>query len=153
MQNAIQADFEPFNASGWSLGIVVSQFNKHITNKVLKGTLQRAKDYHIQAANIRIIPVAGSIEIPLALQALAKTGEYNALLAIGCVIRGETPHFDYVCKMVSEGVLRVQLDFSIPVAFSVLTCDTEAQALARVDLGSGHLDAALHLAKQIAVVE
>lgn len=149
MQKAVVGDFEPFDASKWHVGIVVAQFNAHITNKLLDGALKRAAVYKIPKANIEIIKVAGSIEIPLALQHLAKSDRFNALMAIGCVIRGETPHFDYVCQMVSDGVLQVQLDQGYPIGFGVLTCDNEKQALDRVELSAGHLDAALHLAKSL----
>lgn len=143
MQQAHQANFQPFNASQWHIGIVVSQFNKHITDKLKQSALARAEDYKIPSANITIIVVAGAIEIPLTLQQLASSGKYQALLAIGCVIKGDTPHFDYVCRYVVDGVLRVQLDHSVPIGFGVLTCNDEAQAQARAHLGGEHLDAVL----------
>ncbi|HSW37118.1 MAG TPA: 6,7-dimethyl-8-ribityllumazine synthase [Candidatus Saccharimonadales bacterium] len=149
MQKAKRSLFEPFDASKWCLGIVVADFNAHITDALYQSALQRATDYHLPVSNIDTVRVAGSIEIPLVLQTLAKTGRYQALLAIGCVIRGETPHFDYVCQFVSEGVLRVQLDHDMPIGFGVLTCNNEAEALARTGLGGEHLDAVLHQAKAL----
>ncbi len=149
MQQAKQATTEPFDASDWQLGIVVAGFNRHITDWLYKNALRRAADYGLVAANIDTIKVAGSVELPLALQHLAETGKYQALLAIGCVIRGETPHFDYVCQFATEGILRVQLDCKIPIGFGVLTCENEAQAEARVHLSGDHLDAALHLARAL----
>lgn len=149
MQKAQQAATEPFDAGDWQIGIVVAQFNRHITTQLYESALKRAEDYKIPVSKIRTIQVAGSMEIPLALQAMAASNKYQALLAVGCVIRGETPHFDYVCKLVTEGILRVQLDNNIPVGFGVLTCDNEQQALERASLGADHLDAVMHLAKAI----
>jgi len=147
MQKAQKADFKPFDAHDWQIGIVVSQFNTHITGSLLEGALRRAADYRIPDTNITTCTVAGAIEIPLVLQKLATSGKYDALLAIGCVIKGDTPHFDYVCKFVTEGVLRVQLDTSTPIGMGVLTCNDEAQAVARANLGGEHLDAALQQAR------
>lgn len=149
MQNAQTADDRPFDASGWRVGIAVAKFNHHITDQLYQGALQRAGEYQILPANIDTVTVAGSIEIPLALQTMAQTNRYNVLLAIGCVIRGETPHFDYVCRMAADGILAVQLKYDVPVAMGVLTCEDEAQALARAGLGGEHLDAVLQLAKSL----
>lgn len=147
MRGANQAKLEPFDASGWRIGIVRAQFNDHITSQLLEGVLARAKQYGLRSDNITIAEVAGAIEVPLVLQKLAVSGKYKALVAIACIIRGETPHFEYVSHYITEGILRVQLDNQIPIAFSVLTCDTEAQALARTKIGGAHLDAALHQAR------
>jgi 6,7-dimethyl-8-ribityllumazine synthase len=147
MQQAKQGDFHPFDAAEWKLGIVVAEFNSHITELLLKSALKRAEDYGINPKNITVKKVAGSIEIPLVLQHFAKSKDYDALLAVGCVIKGETPHFDYVCKFVSEGILRVQLDYSMPIGFGVLTCNNEAEAKARATLGGEHLDAVMHQEK------
>jgi 6,7-dimethyl-8-ribityllumazine synthase len=149
MQMANQAEFRPFDASEWKIGVVVAQFNMHITDQLYGAALSRAAEYKIVPDNITTIRVAGAIEIPLALQMLAEQEGYRALLAIGCVINGETPHFDYICKFVTEGVLRVQLDNSVPIGFGVLTCQNDAQAKARANLGGDHLDAALQLAKAL----
>ncbi len=149
MQHASQASFKPFDATKWKIGIVTAQFNKHITEQQLRGALKMAQTYKIPEQNITVIRVAGAIEIPLALQKLAKSGEYKALLALGCIIQGETPHFDYVAKYVTEGVLRVQLDESISIGFGILTCNNEKQALARTELAGDHLEAALQQAQAL----
>jgi 6,7-dimethyl-8-ribityllumazine synthase len=149
MQHAPQANNKPFDASKWRVGIVVARFNRQITDQLYAGALARAADYQLPATSIDTIKVAGAVEIPLALQHLAKAGRYNVLLAVGCVINGDTPHFDYVCKFVTEGVLRVQLDYDMPVGFGVLTCNNEEQAQARAHLGGEHLDAALQLAHSL----
>ncbi len=147
MQKAKQGDFQPFDAHDWKIGIVVAQFNKHITDELLSSALKRVEDYGLDPKNVTVIKVAGSVELPLVLQDMAKNGHYDALLAIGCVMYGETPHFDYVCKFVTEGVLRVQLDEHMPIGFGIITCNTEEQALARQHLGGEHLDAVMHQAK------
>lgn len=147
MQHAKQADFSVFDASDWEIGIVVAQFNKHITERQYDSALKMAEKYHIPDSNITTIRVAGAIEIPLALQKLAVSGQYGALLALGCIIQGETPHFDYVAKYVTEGILRVQLDNSASIGFGILTCNTEQQALDRTALAGEHLEAALQQAQ------
>lgn len=149
MQQAIKASNEPFDANGWRIAIVTAQFNRHITGELQATAVKRAGDYGISEDSVDIIPVAGCIEIPLVLQHLARSGKYNALLAVGCVIRGDTPHFDYVCQFVTDGVLRVQLDESMPIGFGVITCNDEAQAKARAHLGGEHIDAVLQQAKQL----
>lgn len=148
-QHAQTGNYEPFNASEWKIGIVVADFNKDITTSLLDSVQTRSKDYQIDQKNIDVVHVAGAIEIPLVLQTVAKTGKYDALLAIGCVIKGETPHFDYVCKFVTDGVLRVQLDQTMPIGFGILTCNNSQEAQARKDLGSDHLDAVMHQAQAL----
>jgi 6,7-dimethyl-8-ribityllumazine synthase len=149
MQVAQQADFKAFDASSWKIAMVVAQFNSHITEEITLSALKKAKEYSIPEENISIIQVAGAVEIPLILQKLAKTKKYQALLAIGCIIRGDTPHFDYVAKIITEGFLKVQLDNNQPIGFGVLTCNDEAQALARVNLGGEYLSAVLNQAKAL----
>jgi 6,7-dimethyl-8-ribityllumazine synthase len=144
---AEKGKFEVFDANGWKIAIVVAQFNKTITDCLLDSALLRAKDYQILDDSIDIFKVVGAIEIPLVLKKLATTNKYAALLAIGCVINGDTPHFEYVCKFVTEGILSVQMETAIPVGFGILTCATEDQAEARMHLGKDHLDAVLLQAK------
>jgi len=147
MQKADTGDFRPFDASGWSLGIVVAAFNRNITEQLYESALARAAEYKIADQSIETVRVAGAMEIPLAAQYLARKQTHRVLMAIGCVIKGETPHFEYVCKFATEGILRVQLDHSVPIGFGILTCDSVAQAQARAQLGADHLDAAFCLAK------
>lgn len=149
MQQAKQSEFKSFDAKGWKIGVVVSDFNMHITGKLLDGALKRAAEYEINSDDITIKHTAGAVEIPLVLQAMAKSGKYDALLAIGCVIRGATPHFEYVCKFATEGVLRVQLDNDMPVGFGVLSCDDEQQAQERAHLGGEHFNAVMHQAEAL----
>jgi 6,7-dimethyl-8-ribityllumazine synthase len=147
MQKAEQVELLPFDASDWKIGIVVAQFNQHITGELYQNALKRAAEYELKPQNIITAQVAGAGEIPIVLQKLAEAGTYHALMAIGCVIRGETAHFEYVCKFVTEGVLRVQLDHKQPIAFGVLMCNSEAEAKARTGLAADHLDAVMHQAK------
>lgn len=149
MQNAVTADLVPFDASSWKIGLVVGQFNQHITEKLAQSALDRAAEYGLAESAITVLPVAGAVEIPLVLQELASSGKYDALMAVACVIRGATPHFDYVCKLVTEGILKVMLEQKTPVAMGVITCNTEEEAVARTSLGAGHLDAIMHQAKTI----
>jgi 6,7-dimethyl-8-ribityllumazine synthase len=99
----------------------------------------------INKKNIRVVSVAGSIEIPFALHKLAQSEKYNFLVAIGCVIRGDTPHFDYVCKMAQEGALKVIIEDNIPVGFGVLTVNNLKQAKERIHVGGEAALAALEL--------
>lgn len=135
--------FQPFDASSYRVGIVVAQFNGKITNALLESAKQKLADYHVPDENITIHRVAGSIEIPLMLQSLAKKENVDCLVALGTIIRGETPHFDYVAKIVSEGILRIMLDHSVPVGFGILTLENEAQAESRLGFGGHAVEAAL----------
>jgi 6,7-dimethyl-8-ribityllumazine synthase len=84
------------------------------------------------------VTVPGAVELPLAARELAETSHYAGVVALGCVIRGETAHFDYVCQFATDGILRVQLDQELPVGFGLITCDTLEQAQSRAQLGGGH---------------
>lgn len=138
----------PFNASRYRVGIVVAQFNADITEKLLAAALAEAQRYHIPKKNITVHHVAGSVEMPVVLRALARTKKYNALVALGAIVRGETAHFEYVAKIVSEGVLAVMMENEgMPVGFGVLTCETVRQAEKRMSVGAGALAAAVHNAR------
>jgi 6,7-dimethyl-8-ribityllumazine synthase len=118
------------DATGLTLGIAVARWHHEITDQLLDRALLAAKSCGI--ADVRVVHVAGSVEIPVVAQALAR--RYDAVVALGVVIRGETAHFDYVCQSVTEGLTRVALDESTPVAHGVLTVDRIDQALARAGL-------------------
>lgn len=113
------------------IAIVISRFNPDITNRLLQGAVAACKKKQISLNQEDIYDVPGAIEIPLITQALAKTQHYDAIIALGAVIQGETRHFDYVCEQVSRGCQKVMLKFEIPVIFGILTTKTEKQALAR----------------------
>lgn len=109
----------------------MSEFNSSITNNLLSGALRALKSAGAGDAQIETLRVPGSFEIPLAAKKLAQTGRADSIIAIGCVIRGETSHYDYICSEVSRGVQLAQMDTGVPIIFCVLTCDTLAQAEAR----------------------
>ncbi len=113
------------------VAIVVSQFNSSITEQLLQGALDVLRRIGITEETIRVIRVPGSFEIPLAAQRLAQKGEFDAIVCLGCVIRGETPHFDYICQQVSRGIGEVGLKSDLPVTFGVITADTLEQAVNR----------------------
>ncbi len=129
---------EKISGKGLRFGVVVSRFNAAVTDKLLEGALRAFREAGVAVKDVRVVTVPGAFEIPSALQVLAKTKKYEGLVALGAVIRGETPHFDYVCRAATDGVLRVSLDEKIPVAFGVLTVDTMAQATDRIGGRYGH---------------
>ena len=148
-QASSNIEFEKFDASLWKVGIVVAGFNKDITDELLKSAKECCSDYEILLENISVHYVAGCVEIPLILQKLSETGEYKALISLGAIIRGDTAHFDFVAKAVTEGIMRVQLDAGIPIGFGVLTVENKDQALVRLHSGYGATEAALQSAKII----
>lgn len=148
-QEVPKAEFEKFDAANYKVGIVASQFNREITGKLVKEALNLLRQYFVPETSVTVKKVSGSIEIPVVLQALAKTKRYDCLVALGAIIRGETAHFDYVAKIAAEGVLRIMLDYGIPVGFGVLTVDNLGQAEKRIHVGAEAAEAALQSAKLI----
>ena len=126
------------NAAGFRFALVVSRFNSFITDRLLAGALDALEAAGAGAEDIMVVHVPGSFEIPLTAKKLAAGGRVDAVIAIGCVLRGETAHFDYVASEVARGVQLAQLDTGIPVIFCVLTCDTLEQAIERAGLKSGN---------------
>jgi len=117
------------------IAVITSKFNQEITEKLKSGALEILKANNI---DVLAIDVPGAVEIPITAQRVAKSKQVDAIIALGAVIRGETTHYDYVCEMVSQGCLRVSLDFDIPVIFGVLTTENEAQAYDRLGGAHGH---------------
>src|SRR3984957_3171745 len=126
------------DGSGLHFAIVVSRFNNVITERLLSGSLEALEKSGVTKADIEIVEVPGAFELPLACKKLASKGEYDALIAIGCVIRGETSHYDYVCSETARGLQLAQMDSGIPIMFCVLTCDTLEQAIDRAGLKGGN---------------
>jgi len=126
------------SAAGLHFGIVASRFNQFITDRLLAAALDALERAGATEKQIELIRVPGSLEIPIAAKKLAQTGRCDAIICIGCVIRGATAHFDYVCNEVARGVQLAQLDTGVPMAFCVLTCDTLEQAIDRAGLKSGN---------------
>ena len=131
---------------GRSVGIAVSRFNGEITNGLLSSALAELERLGVPAASVTIMPVPGAFELPLAAMALSKSRRYSCVIALGCVIRGETPHFEYVASEAASGVLLAGLETGVPVAFGVLTVDTIEQAQARLDKGAEAARSALEMA-------
>lgn len=133
-----------------TVGIVVSRWNSMITEAMLEGAISTLVANGVKKNSITIVRCPGSYEIPLTAQWLLETKRYEGVIALGVVIRGGTPHFDYVCDAVNQGVLDLNLRFSTPVAFGVLTTDDVQQALDRVgDKGNKGSEAALALLEMI----
>jgi 6,7-dimethyl-8-ribityllumazine synthase len=116
-----------YDASGMRFGIVVSRFNSFITERLLAGAMDALEKGGAAAEQTDLVRVPGSFEIPLAAKKMALARGYNAIIAIGCVLRGETAHFDYVASEVARGIQLAQMDTGIPIIFCVLTCDTLEQ--------------------------
>ena len=126
------------------LGIVASRFNDALASKLLARAEQEAKKLGAQAS---VVSVPGALEIPVALQWMAKSGKYDALVAVGCVIRGETYHFEVVSNESARGLMDVALDCGLPIANGILTTEDEAQAEARLDKGAEAVRVAVEMAK------
>lgn len=112
-------------------GIIQSEFNDFVTDRLLAGALEAFSEAGIGKQQLEIVEVPGSFELPIAAKKMAETRRFDAIVCIGCVLRGETSHYDYVCSETARGIQLAQLDTGVPVGFCVLTCDTREQALAR----------------------
>jgi 6,7-dimethyl-8-ribityllumazine synthase len=133
------------DATGLKVAIIVSRFNEFITGKLLSGALDCLKRNNAREDDITVAWVPGSFEIPSVTSKLAHSGKYDAVICLGAVIRGATPHFDYVAAEVSKGVASVSMEAKVPVIFGVVTTDTIEQAIERAGTKSGNkgFDAAL----------
>ena len=138
-------------AQGMKFAIVASRFNDFISGKLIDGALDGLVRAGAREQDIRIFKCPGAFEIPLVAKKTAKTGKFDAVICLGAVIRGSTPHFDYVASEVSKGVALVGLDAAMPVIFGVLTTDTIEQAIERAGAKSGNkgFDAAMSLLEMI----
>ena len=137
------------------MAVLVAGFHRRIAESLLAGVRSRLAASGLRDGNLDGVWVPGAYELPLAAQTLARTGRYAAILSVGAVVRGETPHFDYVCDAAASGLLRVSLDTGVPCAFGVLTCDTYGQAEARAggavgNKGEEAADAAVAMVNLIA---
>lgn len=133
------------DAEGLRIGIVVSRFNEHITRLLLDGALEILEKHGALKEDIRVCWVPGAFEIGAAAAAMAERGDVDAIVCLGCVIRGETPHFDFVCRAVTDAVVQLSLQWRIGFGFGVLTVENEAQGLDRAGGTHGHkgMEAAL----------
>jgi 6,7-dimethyl-8-ribityllumazine synthase len=142
MPKIIQGDL---SGKGLKFGIVAARFNDFITARLLDGAVDALQRHGVAESDIEVVKVPGSYEIPLAARMMAQAGKYNAVICLGAVIRGATPHFEYVSAEVSKGVAAVSMETGLPVIFGVLTTDTIEQAIERAGTKSGNKgwDAAL----------
>lgn len=129
---------QTLSAGGWRYAIVAARFNAFIVDRLLEGARDALKASGGVSERISVYRVPGAFEIPLTCQKLAQTGRFDAIIALGCVIRGDTPHFEYVCSESARGIAQVALKFDLPVINGILTTDNPAQAEARVDTVTGN---------------
>lgn len=135
MPNIIQGDL---SARGLKFAIIASRFNDFITSRLIDGAMDALLRHGAADSDIDIIKVPGSFEIPPVARTIARSGKYNAIICLGAVIRGATPHFEYVSAEVSKGVAAVSMETEMPVTFGVLTTDTIEQAIERAGTKSGN---------------
>ena len=126
------------SAEGFSFAVLVSRFNDFISSKLVEGAMDALKRHGGNEEQVTLIKVPGAFEIPLAAKKLAESGKFNAIICLGAVIRGSTPHFDYVAAEVSKGIAQVALESKVPVTFGVLTTDNLEQAIERAGSKSGN---------------
>ncbi|MFO1331814.1 MAG: 6,7-dimethyl-8-ribityllumazine synthase [Rubrivivax sp.] len=148
MQHADQGSANGLDGTGRRVGIVQARFNEPVTAELLRACLAELAALGVAEADIRRVQVPGALEIPLALQALADGDDFDALIALGCIVRGETYHFELVANESGAGVSRVALDHRLPVANAILTVENEAQAWARAaDKGRDAARVAIEMAQ------
>src|SRR5271154_2727544 len=126
------------NAAGLRIGVVASQFNNFITDRLLAGALDALQQAGATEEQIQVVRVPGSFELPIVAKKLAASGRFDSIICIGCVLRGETSHYDVVVSETARGIQLAQLDTGVPLIFCVLTCDTLEQAIDRAGLKSGN---------------
>lgn len=133
MNAADQGDAGELIGEGLRIGIVQARFNDELTSRLAQACLAELDRLDVDAGDIKHVTVPGALEIPVVLKAMAESGDFDALVALGCIIRGETYHFELVANESGAGVMRVALDHGVPIANAILTVETEAQAWARAE--------------------
>jgi 6,7-dimethyl-8-ribityllumazine synthase len=133
------------DAKGLRFGIVVGRFNDFIGARLLEGCLDALMRHGAEEADLTVVKVPGSFEIPLAAMTMAKSKKYDAVIALGAIIRGSTPHFDYIAAEASKGIANVMLETGVPVAFGIITTDNIEQAIERAGTKSGNKGASAAL--------
>ncbi len=126
------------DAKGFKFGIIVSRFNSFICDRLLEGSLDTLNRHGADVDTVQVVKVPGAFEIPLMAKKMATSGKYDAVICLGAVIRGGTPHFEYVSSEVTKGVASVSLDSGVPIAFGVLTTDSVEQAIERAGTKAGN---------------
>lgn len=144
-----------FSGEGRKFGIAVSRFNAFITQHLLEGALDTLRRHGVEDDEITAVWAPGAYELPLVVKRMAESGKYDAVLALGCVIRGATPHFDYVAAEAAKGIGLVSLNSGVPVMFGVLTTDTIEQAVERAGTKAGNkgADAAMGALEMVNLLE
>lgn len=135
MSNTIQGHF---NSAGLKFAIVLSRFNDFVTNRLLEGAMDALQRTGASESDLLVVKVPGSFEIPLVARKLAKQGKYDAIICLGTVLQGDTPHYEYISNEVTKGIAAISLETGVPVALGVLTADTVEQAIDRAGLKSGN---------------
>ena len=147
MQNAEQGQGQNLNGADLKIGIVQARFNESITNTLFASCRDELLALGVKSENIDHVTVPGALEVPVALQTLADTDQYDALVALGCIIRGETYHFELVANESGSGVTRLSLDYRLPIANAIITTENMEQAIARqVDKGRDAAQVAVEMA-------
>lgn len=143
------------DARGLKVAIVAARFNDFIVDRLIAGCLDYLQRHGLEPENIELARVPGAFELPVVCQKLAKSGKYDGIVALGAVIRGATPHFDYVCAEAAKGLAHVMLESGKPVGFGLLTCDTIEQAIERAGSKAGNkgCEAAQAMLETVRVLE
>lgn len=144
-----------FEARGLRIALVAARFNDFIVEKLIGGAADFLLRHGMEGENLTLVRVPGAFELPIVCQKLAKSGKYDGIVALGAVIRGATPHFDYVCAEASKGIAQIMLQTGLPIGFGLLTCDTIEQAVERAGSKAGNkgFDAAAALVETIRLME
>ena len=153
MQGSNKGETAPLNGKGLRIGIVQARFNADITDALASACLSELEALGVAASDIHHLQVPGALEVPVALQALAERGGYQALIALGCIIRGETYHFELVANESGASVSRLALDYRLPIANAILTTENLEQAIARqTDKGRDAAQVAVEMAQLLATL-
>ena len=143
------------NAQDLNIALVATRFNDFIVEHLISGAIDCLERHGADLNKLTLIRVPGAFELPIVCQKLARSGKYQGIIALGAVIRGETPHFDYVCAEASKGIAQVMLASGLPIGYGLLTCDTIAQAIARAGSKAGNkgVEATLAMLETARVLE
>ncbi|NUN15220.1 MAG: 6,7-dimethyl-8-ribityllumazine synthase [Myxococcales bacterium] len=143
-----------FDATGGRFVIVVSRFNSFITERLVEGALDTLVRHGVDSDSIDVVKVPGAYELPLLAQKCAASGRYDALVCVGALIRGSTPHFDYIASEATKGLASVMMTYGLPVAYGLLTCDTIEQAIERAGTKAGNkgAEAAMSAIEMVSVI-
>ena len=157
MKDSFKGLEETLDGSKLRVAVIVSRFNDEITTRMLGGATECMRTHNVPEDKIMIMSVPGAFELPLAALHVAETEDYDALVCLGAVIRGETPHFDYVCSETSRGLMNVQLTTGVPIGFGLLTLETVQQGVARTEPGKHNkgfeaAEAALEMALHVKTI-